>query len=50
MPSVPRPMNVMTDGIYAVCAKTYECYDGRHKCRPYEHDIITNAKGNCYKV
>jgi len=36
MPSVPRPMNVMTDGINAVRAKTYECNDGRHKCRPYE--------------
>jgi len=38
------------DGIYAVRAKTYECNDGRHKCRPYERDIITNVKVNCYNI
>jgi len=33
--AIPLTINCR-DGIYAVRAKTYECNDRRHKCRPYE--------------
>jgi len=45
--AIPLAINCR-NGIYTVRSIINECNDGRHKCRPYKHDII-NVKGNCYK-